>query len=371
MSTSLIDEFSALVSSLKETTNFHAGYPLNLAYDYTCLFQFLKYSILNMGDPFIDSTYGSHSRHFEKKVLNYFANLYKIEEDFWGYVTSGGTEGNLYGIFLGREVYPDGILYLSEDSHYSVTKAARLFKIGHIVIRSQENGEIDYNHLEEMLEKNRSHPAIINLNIGTTMKGAIDNVDKVLGILASINIQEHYIHCDAALSGMILPFLIGAPQIDFTKRLGSVAVSAYKFLGCPIPAGVVLTRKTFVKQVEENIEYIGSKDTTILGARNGHTPIFLWYALQMKGSEGLKQEVESCIHNAKYLFERLKSMDYPCMLNPLSTTVVFKKPPEKIITKWQLANQGDWAHIVVMQNVDQRKIDLFINDMLENCPLVD
>ena len=372
MSTKLLEDLPELLSNLKQRSTYHAGYPLNLAYDYTPLLPLLEFSILNMGDPFVDSIYGNHSREIEKQVLAYFADLYRIEEEnFWGYVTSGGTEGNLYGIFLGREVYPDGILYLSQDSHYSVTKAARLFKIKHIVIRSQENGEIDYNHLEEMLDQNRNRPAIINLNIGTTMKGAIDNPDTVLGILEKLNIEQHYIHCDAALSGMILPFLNGAPQVNFTRPLGSVSVSAYKFLGSPIPCGVVLTKKEFIEKIETNIEYIGSKDTTILGARNGHTPIFLWYAIQSKGYDGLQQEVQSCIQNSQYLFERLRSTDYPCILNPFSTTVVFQKPPERIIRKWQLATAENWSHIVVMQNVDKHKIDTFFQDMLETCPLVD
>lgn len=372
MSTKLLEDLPELLSTLKQRSTYHAGYPLNLAYDYTPLLPLLEFSILNMGDPFVDSIYGNHSREIEKQLLAYFAKLYQIEEEnFWGYVTSGGTEGNLYGIFLGREVYPDGILYLSQDSHYSVTKAARLFKINYVVVRSQENGEIDYDHLEEMLNQNRSHPAIINLNIGTTMKGAIDDPDKVLDILEKLNIQQHYIHCDAALSGMILPFLDEAPQVNFTRALGSVSVSAYKFLGSPIPCGVVLTRKEFIEKVETDIEYIGSKDTTILGARNGHTPIFLWYAIQNKGYEGLRQEVNSCIHDSQYLFERLKNADYPCILNPFSTTVAFQKPPEAIIKKWQLATAEDWSHIVVMQNVSRHKLDMFFQDMLETCPLVD
>lgn len=367
-----LSEIAELFSLVKQQSAFHAGYPLNLAYDYTPLLNFLQFSVLNMGDPFVDSNYGSHSRQFEKQVLSFFSDLYKIPEDnFWGYVTSGGTEGNLYGIYLGREVYPDGILYLSQDSHYSVTKAARLFKIEHVIVPSQPNGEIDYEHLEVMLKQNCDRPAIINLNIGTTMRGAIDDLDRVLEILNRVGIQDHYIHCDAALSGMLLPFLKGAPQINFTKKLGSVSVSAYKFLGSPIPCGVVLTQKEFVKKVETNIEYIGSKDTTILGARNGHTPIFLWYALKMKGYAGLTKESETCIENANYLFERFKDADYPCMLNPFSTTVVFKKPPEPVVRKWQLATEKDWAHIVVMQNIDKRKIDLFLQDMSEICPLVD
>lgn len=52
-------------------------------------------------------------------VLNWFAKLWEIDEDeYWGYITNCGTEGNLHGILVGRENLPDGeyrmhVIYLS------------------------------------------------------------------------------------------------------------------------------------------------------------------------------------------------------------------------------------------------------------------
>ena len=99
-----------------ELTSLHAGYPYNLAYDYTPLLPFFQYTINNLGDPYVNGNYGIHSREFERECLAWFARLYGLE-DHWGYVTSCGTEGNLYGIFLGRERYPDAALYFSRDTH--------------------------------------------------------------------------------------------------------------------------------------------------------------------------------------------------------------------------------------------------------------
>lgn len=363
MSETLFEELSTFLKQLQQRTDFHAGYPYNLNSDYTFLLRSFNFLINNAGDPFVEPDFGLHSRKFEQEVLAFFAKLYKIaEDDFWGYVTSGGTEGNLYGIYLGREAYPDGVLYSSQDSHYSVAKAARLYRIKHLITDSQNNGEMDYEHFEELICQNRNYPAIINLNIGTTVKGAIDNLDVVLEILARNNIKDYYIHCDAALSGMILPFLADAPQINFTKPIDSVAISG-KFFGSPFPCGVVLTKRKFVENIENSIEYIGSKDTTILGSRNGHSPLILWYALKTKGYDGFAREAAACIQNAQYLFRQLRLRGYPCMLNKFSNTVVFQKPSEQIVKKWQLATLGDWAHIVVMQNIDQQKIDTFINEL--------
>lgn len=79
-----------------------AGYPYNLDFDYGALVQLQHFSINNLGDPFIESNYGVHSRQFEVGVLDWFARLWEIEKnDYWGYITNCGTEGNLHGILVG------------------------------------------------------------------------------------------------------------------------------------------------------------------------------------------------------------------------------------------------------------------------------
>ncbi|AFY41767.1 histidine decarboxylase [Nostoc sp. PCC 7107] len=357
-------ELAIFWQQIEQRSQFHAGYPYNLSCDFTCINKFFSFLLNNAGDPYIEPNFGLHSRKFEQEVLSFFAQLYKIpENEFWGYVTAGGTEGNLYGILLAREIYPDGILYSSQDSHYSIAKAARLFGVQHQVINSQINGEISYEYLSQAIQQNSHKPVIISLNIGTTVKGAIDDLDKILEILKRHQIKDYYIHCDAALSGMILPFLDHAPQINFQKPIDSVAISG-KFIGSPIPCGVVLTKKKWVEKVETMIEYIGSKDTTILGSRNGHTPLILWYALKTKGYEGFAQEAKTCIQNAQYLFQQLQLREYPCMLNKFSNTVVFQKPNQVLIKKWQLATLDNFAHLIVMQNIDRQKIDTFVNELV-------
>ena len=53
------------------------------------------------------------------------------------------------------------------------------------------------------------------------------------------------------------------------------------------------------------------------------------------------------------------------MLNELSNTVVFERPKEEaFVRKWQLACQGDIAHVVVMPNVTLDKIEEFVTDLV-------
>jgi len=79
-----------------------AGYPYNLDFDYGALAQLQHFSINNLGDPFIESNYGIHSRQFEVGVLDWFSRLWELEKhEYWGYITNCGTEGNLHGVLVG------------------------------------------------------------------------------------------------------------------------------------------------------------------------------------------------------------------------------------------------------------------------------
>ena len=94
------------------------GYPCTTGFDYSDLYRFLKYPVNNVGDPFSDGLYQLHTRDFEVEVVKWFASLNHAPKDnYWGYITNGGTEGNMYGLYLGRELYPDGIVYYSQDTH--------------------------------------------------------------------------------------------------------------------------------------------------------------------------------------------------------------------------------------------------------------
>lgn len=53
-------------------------------------------------------------------------------------------------------------------------------------------------------------------------------------------------------------------------------------------------------------------------------------------------------------------------LNELSNTVVFERPPDpEFIKKWQLACEGDIAHVVVMPNIDVDKLETFVRELMD------
>ena len=342
------------------------GYPCNQDFDYSALLPFLSYCANNVGDPFHDSNFRSNTHEMEREVIGIFADLMHLPRDeAWGYVTSGGTEGNMYGLYIGRETYPNGVVYFSQDTHYSVVKILRVLKARNIMIKSQDNGEIDYDDLRETIRINRDAPVILAANIGTTMKGAVDDLGRMREILDDLAITDSYIHADAALSGMILPFVDEPQPYGFDAGFDSVAISGHKMIGSPLPCGVALTRSDYVARIARSIEYVGVLDTTLTGSRNAITPLMMWYALRQRGLDGFREMVSGCLAVADYAVARFNDSGIPAWRNRNSVTVVFPKPSDGVVRKWQLAPYEGIAHLITMPHVTRETIDQVVDDCLE------
>lgn len=340
------------------------GYPCTSVFNYQPLLQFLDFPLNNIGDPYVSSVFKLNTHQFEKQVLETFCEWTHADKNSaWGYVTNGGTEGNMYGIFLAREMFPEGVVYYSEDTHYSVTKSLRVLHVRNIMIKSQENGEMDYDDLRETIRIHRDVTPIIFANIGTTMKGAIDNIATIREILRDLAIHHYYIHADAALSGMILPFVEHPPAFDFAHGIQSISISGHKMIGSPIPCGVVLADKANVDRIARSIEYVGTLDTTLTGSRNAITPLFLWYALKTVKFSGFQKIIKQCIEIADYTISELAKINVKAWRNPFSITVVLPRPNRQIQESWQLAAHDDLAHIITMPQVTRRHIDQFVADL--------
>jgi histidine decarboxylase len=349
---------------LRKAAGLEIGYPVAFDFDYRALFPFLSISLNNAGDPFMPMTYLLNSHEFEQEVVAFFAQLARAPEgQWWGYVTNGSTEGNLYGLYLARELLPQGIVYFSQDSHYSVAKNLHFLNMRHIMIRSQPNGEMDYEDLRETLRIRRDAPPIIFANIGTTMKEARDDIALIRSMLDDLAIEHHYVHCDAALCGGYAAFLEPRPPWDFEDGADSIAISGHKFIGSPIPCGIVLARRGHVERIGHSVAYIGSLDTTISGSRNGFTPLLLWYAIRSLGVEGLRQRIVDSLAVAAYAEQRFRESGIAAWRNPQALTVVFPQPPEPVCDKWQLASAGGASHIICMPHVRRDQVDELIADI--------
>jgi len=185
---------------------------------------------------------------------------------------------------------------------------------------------------------------------------------KIQAILKRFAIRNSYIHCDAALAGTYLA-LLGSANFDFNHGCDSIAISGHKFIGSPIPCGVILVKKHYKDRVGKAIPYIGTLDTTISGSRNAIAPLFLWYAIQKFGKEGLIKRAEDCLANALFLTKELNNLGLTVWRNQDALTVVMPKPSPSICSKWSLATEQDIAHVICMPGITREILKLFIVDI--------
>jgi len=341
----------------------YLGYPCTAKYHYKNLLRFSKFPLNNIGDPFAVSNFQVNTHDLEREVIAYIANLYGEQQQYWGYVSSGGTEGNILGLHFGRSRYPTARVYYSQHSHYSIHKALALTRSEAVEVPAQPSGEIDYAAFSMLLSKNKDHPVIVIANIGTTMTGAIDDVHKIKASLACAKIKQFYIHCDAALHGLILPFCKSHKMFALAD-IDSLTVSGHKLLGMPFPCGVFLCKKSVSKSFTEYVDYIHTGDLTLSGSRNGLAAVLLWE--KFFEHRDITSMVSQNLKMAAYAVQQMQKWHIDAWVNEHSPIVVFPKPSDRIIKKWQLAQKGALAHIVTLSHVGKKTVNAFVKELADD-----
>jgi histidine decarboxylase len=363
----MLAELQALAERLNKAKPTSIGFPGAVDFDYSPLATFFTHHMLNnIGDPAVDGRGANHTKSMEREVVALVADLLRAPaDDRWGYVTTGASEGNLYALYLARQRHPSGIVYHSRAAHYSVGKALKLLAMPSTVVHADDHGEMDYNDLRAHIESQRDRPAIVVANIGTTMTEAVDDIRRITTILDELGIDQRFVHADAALTGLPLALLEDCPRpgFDFADGADSVIISGHKFIGSPMPCGVVVVKAHHRPDTGPEVAYIGTTDTTITGSRSGHAPLLLWYALRHYGIEGLRTRADHSRKLAAYTHARLADIGWDAFRHEHAFTVVLKTPPPSVTARWVLASSEGWSHIVCMPGITREQIDAFIRDL--------
>lgn len=358
-----------------EKREYMFGYPANMQ-EYSYLSQYFRnlesklYLMNNCGDPYQNGNYGMDSKAIERKIIALVAENFALkEEDVWGYITSGGTESNYWAIREGFRNYPNGKLYFSRDTHYSVEKFVsndkkRLYN--YEVIDSDADGAIClpalFSKIEEDVQKG-VEGVILVLNWGTTCVGATDNVEEIVQFLTERKIP-YYCHVDAALFGGIASNQINAPTVQSLHawKVDSISVSMHKFIGSSRVNGVLLSVKN--RKNRSVVEYIGQEDSTLLGSRD-YLP-FSMYQRVREMTKRCKPDLYDGV--VGYFDRRLKECGIPFRRYKNSNIFVVDKPSERLCLKYQLAtfttDEGEEkAHILIFPFQKREVIEELLADL--------
>ncbi|MGW7197315.1 histidine decarboxylase [Streptomyces chryseus] len=359
-----------LIDTLRAEERRVLGFPGNLDFDYSHLGAALSVLINNVGDPTSSDASRVHAKDYEQAVVRFLSQTAAAHpDDVYGYVTSGGSEGNLFGLSLARRHLPNAHLYVSDQAHYSVAKAADLLGLTVVTIPSNDDGTMDaealkiaaYFHRKVRPYGGRGPGAIVLATIGTTMRGAYDDVTELRKWASAAG--EVYVHADAASGGLIAAHAPSGPRWNFQHGADSITISGHKLLGSPVPCGVVLARRELVAEPAPASEYTQASARTLGCSRSGLAAILLWSALRRLGHTGLRTHILRCLETAQYAVAQLTRAGAHPTHTTDSLTVCFDRPDDWIIRKWHLACEGPTAHLITVGHVSRTAIDELCQDL--------
>ncbi len=329
------------------------GYPGNRATDFRDLAGLLGVHFNNAGDPDADD---GGTKALEREVINFFAGLTDIPRaDVYGYIVSGGSEGNEFGLHVARRALPRAPVYTTAATHSSVRKACGRLGMDVVVVDGRGDGTMDPAALRRETAR-RDGGAIVVATIGITATGAYDDVPALREAARAAG-GPVYVHVDAALGGLVAPFLTSPPRWTFADGMAdSITISGHKFLGVPTPCGVVLAREHLVPAARVE-QYLGGRDRTLGCSRSGLAAALMWVALRDLGRDGLRRQVQECLSVASYAHHRLLGLGVRPHRVPGSIIVSFDAPAPAVCAWWDLAVEDGRAHLVAMPHVTRTACD--------------
>lgn len=322
------------------------------------------------------------TQQIERAVLNVIAvDIFKAQPNsFDGYISPGGTEANVQAIWMYRNffMYQKGAklneiaILASEDTHYSIPKAANLLMLDWIKIPvSFEKREIDTVVLEQKImeaKQNGIKYFIAVSNMGTTMFGSVDNPEEYTTALEKQQV-EYKLHIDGAYGGFVYPFSNEKSIINFSNpKISSITIDAHKMLQAPYGTGIFICRKDLIENVlTKEAEYVEGMDLTLCGSRSGSNAVAVWMILFTYGPFGWFEKVSILQMRTQFLCNELDKLNISYFREPFMNIVTIhaEKIPEKIASAFDLVPQqhnanNKWYKIVLMDHVEVEHLTTFI-----------
>lgn len=186
----------------------------------------------------------------EANVVRWFCEIVGYPAAAGGILTTGGSLSNFSALVTARraklpEDFLKGTLYVSDQTHHSIQKAAMLagFPPGNVrEIPSDEQFRIRVDALAERVARDRTAgftPFFVVGNAGTTNTGAVDDLEAVAAFAAR---EGLWLHADAAYGGFFVLTERGRRLLTGLERADSIALDPHKSLFLPYGTGSLLVR---------------------------------------------------------------------------------------------------------------------------------
>jgi glutamate/tyrosine decarboxylase-like PLP-dependent enzyme len=300
---------------------------------------------------------GNHAAiYVERQVLNWFKEMLGFPRDSMGLLVSGGSMANLTALAVARhakagfDVRRQGlqggertlVLYLSEEGHSSLRKAAELMGIGGENVRIvavDEELRMRADDLNARIAADVAagcRPFAVAASAGTVNTGAIDPLREIADLCRRYGL---WFHVDGAYGAPAILAKQYREELAAIALADSVALDPHKWLSIPIEAGLVLVKDA--KAMRDTFSLVPPylrTDGSLTGVgglpwfseygfqqTRGFRALKVWVALKHLGLDGYARTIEDQIELARYLHSRVAAApDLEVMAPPGLSIVCFR-----------------------------------------------
>ena len=263
-----------------------------------------------------------------------------------GLFTSGGSSANLICLVAARDSlgYPKHpTVYLSEQTHVSINRAALICGIRSQNIRTIPTDEIfriDMEALIEAVSKDREkglNPIAVIANAGTTSTGSIDPLDAIADYCEDNGV---WMHVDAAFGGFAIVTERGKKLLRGIERADSICLDAHKWLFQPYEAGCVVVKDVATLENAFSIRHDVLQDTVWgkdypnfsdrgLQLSRSARALKVWMSIQMFGVEAFRNAILNGMRVADRAAEKIMKSSVLELLSHESLAIVcFRVNPQ-------------------------------------------
>jgi aromatic-L-amino-acid decarboxylase len=190
----------------------------------------------------------------EADLLAWLADLLGLPATAGGLLTSGGSTATFSAVVAARhdrlpEDFLSGTLYVSDQVHLAVVKAARLagFPARAVRVLPTDNDlRMDVDALVAAVSQDRAagrRPFCVVASAGTTNTGAIDPIPRIADVCAA---EGLWLHVDGAYGGAFVLTGRGRDRLRGIERADSVVLDPHKGFFLPFGTGALLVRDVAV-----------------------------------------------------------------------------------------------------------------------------
>jgi len=282
----------------------------------------------------------------ESSVVRWLSDLIGYPETALGVLTSGGSASILTAIVAAREAllppsaaYLRGTLYVSEEAHASVRKAARAAGFLTDSIRTvpvDARFRMDVGALDELMRADRDagrKPFLVVASAGTTNTGAVDPIGRVCDVA-----ERHgaWVHADGAYGGFFLLTERGRKLLGDLSRCDSVTLDPHKGLFLPYGTGALVVKRgaTLARAFATNASYL--RDVSADEAEPNFTDLSfemsrdfrglrVWLPLRLHGVGAFRDALDEKLDLTAHAYRELSRDErLEILAEPELSTLVFR-----------------------------------------------